>query len=928
MKKQFEKGFVLVAALGLTLVLTAVGAGALMNSESETKYSKHEVANDFALEAAKSGINNYFSRINSATFNQEIKAIGAFSQTGVASPSYGTLPSYYMNLSVDNKAEIPTDAFIAANAGNFLLYDITNTGLVAKTTWNPNPKVQQVAMWVETYDAGADLATFPYMKNGVSTKHHVTGKTDAKEGLSFVVYAIGAYGNDRKVVRERIAQGSGFVRDLAAVNNAPRYADNPSLCADAGKNEGASGDTSSESLTSSGTTSYGSGTTYGKGLIIDSTQSFYTRAIKSNNAVIFPLATTDPLFDYDNATSSIVTGNMEPSVVYDEGKVNKINYPNVTGSPIANNYNNTVESDLFGTSNYIDYFASSVDNLFYLDAYREAANRMAGYPDGEVLNGYTVNVDSNGMGNASTLKTDNNDHARMGTLSWEDFSYNISNQIPMYGIVRVLVPTRLESTSEQESHTHSICGNTHADRYVPIISYDSNHDGSSSDNGIGDSLADSNGGTGKIIVYGSLFFDFFFDKNENQQYDMSDDFILSDKQAMTTDLKIELPVLVNPVAGGFTPQTTGLTTDYTAVGFYQDGSPSNDLITDAAIANNGMINTIAELVGVSESMSTSFYNSGGFQFVDYNSLLSNTSSLYNKADMFAMLDYYHQTRAYSSKANYSHVTLSNIATNKANFYIDSKSDTAKDTASAADVFHAFMPTGYVHGWKRAFDVTGLSSTDWNDNLIAMDSPFSASKASIFLLPKVGGKEYINSDFKDLPAIMQSAGILDLEGELNVSGIVYNSGSISLGEKANNNPWTANPSYYLDGWLASKIADCNANKTGSNLVDCIADANKDYNKKISRINNNINDIVDACVGKPASEQVSVGGNNYYCGSIAQSSTVSGQYISGATISGFGTFFEKSSDGKYIIISYDDVSTDNIPVGHDSMILRRTHWQEVK
>ena len=954
-----QKGFVLVGVLGTMAILALVGTTMMESSKQHTKGSFASVSSNLALEAAKSGVAKLFVRYNDPATADELKAIGEFSGTGGVSTAYGgAVPSYYTDLAVDSSSDIPSDAWISANIGSFLVYDVTSSGLIQKNTWSSKPTAQQVAVWVETYDAGDDLYEYPYSTNNVTNAYHVTSAVNAKHGLSFVAFAIGSHAGEKKVVRERVAVGSGVLNDLSLVNNAPKFASNAALCggiADEDSDESHS-DEDRDSERHSESHNHAGDVTSFANLFMDATQTHGSIAIKSNNGIIFAIEEADVDFDYSNAASSLVAGNMNPWIVYDEGKIDDTKYPNVLTGQYTTNFATTTKSNLFGTPEYLNYFDNTTANLFYLDAYREAANRISNF-DGEEIGGFSVSTAS-ALGNHVALATANAGHARTGTMSWEDFAYNAENSVPMYGIVRVLIPTREEDSDEDSSHDHDICGDNDATRFIPSISYDSNGDGDHGDSGEGDEgdsdadghhkgsdTIENNGNDGKVIVYGALVMDYFFDDDEDGEFDAgdADEFVLDESQAMTVNLKLDIPFLINPVFDGFTPQTTGVTTNYTAIGLYQNGAPSDDRATDVNASMDAFPDTGADMARVSEFVATEIHDGTSMSFVKFKDFLQQSG--YNKNKMIEMLNYYHLTRAYASKAAYSHIRIADIDTNAASFYIDTESDTVDASVSMADLYHVFMPSGYVHGWKRGIDELGLTATQWNTLLIDDGSPYAAIESIIFNINNDGTNDVIDSEFADMPALMMSAGILNLGGGFNISGVIYNPGMLIFRSNGEGAAGDVEPNAdFLDNTiLPDLIQQCNDEFSGDadNLADCLDDAADEIADLKEKIIDDPEKYADKCADgdekdidfKTDGERMEVKDVSY-CDMIQEpttSTSSNASYLSGATVSGFGTFFHNVSGGGSndgFILSFDDVSTDSLPVAHDDSIVRRTHWEEVK
>jgi len=441
-----------------------------------------------------------------------------------------------------------------------------------------------------------------------------------------------------------------------------------------------------------------------------------------------------------------------------------------------------VAQNLQGTSKEMKHFSSPDAQLFNLDAYREAANRIAGFVD-ETIAGTLVSTGGASLGNYTTLV--NGANHRMGTLQWPEVAYNITNQIPMYGLVRIMIP--MNSPSSQS------CGTTTIQKF---------------------NISNDPMPAGRLIVYGGALFDFFWDKNGNNLYEpnlagVNKERLLTPTESLiSSKFNVDTHIAFNPVMDGMTPKTTGLTMDSVGVpgileiNSYPIGSPTWDLTTDALPGSDGAMDIMDNIWNVAHNWSTAVYGAGAYQFINFTS-----APWALTANQKQMLDYYIRTTSNASKAVWSDKTVGNIESNYATFKIQTKADT-KNSKSSADLFHSFLPSGYIHGWKRAMAVTGLgaapsagTSTDnesiWSEDLLPVASQFHAKRHKYFFLTRkyASGNVYIDENFSDIPAEMYAGGLVDMHQHSNTSGVLYTPDQLELELKSGP---VANARQYING----------------------------------------------------------------------------------------------------------------------------------
>ncbi|RMI27631.1 MAG: hypothetical protein D6681_00300, partial [Calditrichaeota bacterium] len=335
--------------------------------------------------------------------------------------------------------------------------------------------------------------------------------------------ALGRSGNAKRLVRQYMSTVTRNIQAFGAMMNAPKYKTLTGRCTD---------DPYAGSLWGS-YLSPGSVHTH----MIDSTQAPGGVAMASNNSIHIASGAKP----YPNNTGTSLQG-IDPWVVYDPGKVNQADYPKIAGSDMSALAGTVVKDNLFGTNDQMNFFKDAYSQLFNLDAYREAANRIAGFRD-ETINGYLVHTGGISKGNYASLKAANAGHARMGTLQMADWVYNIQNQKPMYGLVRILIPMVFDAYSSATG-----CTNERKFKFTKFP---------------GDALP-----AGRLIVYGGALFDFFWDKDNDGVYEpdlsgANKERLLTPTEALISKkLNVDTHIAFNPVMDGMTPRSgTGVTMD-------------------------------------------------------------------------------------------------------------------------------------------------------------------------------------------------------------------------------------------------------------------------------------------------------------------------------------------------------------------------------
>ena len=795
-----ERGFVLITVIVLLAILTIAATTSMFKTNVQSKVAAGSEDTERAFAAMMGGLSNTFAywQYDTVSGQKEFASLvdwihtGSWSDTSTnPATAHSTAPSIYVG---DTKAYAQqlfdsanglgadlaaVDNWVRTTAG-VRVYKYTGGGIAADTQSNwGKGKDPQVAIWVTSFDAMSSDNAFPYVPAKAKL---VTGTGNACSACSLVTYALGASGSVRRLSREGMSASSNLIRTYGAMVNAPKYND---------KNDWCDNGTAASTKSTPATTVSGGGVSNTH--VIDATQAPGGVAIASNSAANFPKGSKG----FRGASSSSVAGlNITPWVAFDPGKIVQAGYPKIEAGDMNAYQAKVLSGDRFGTANYIDYFDSANSQLFQIDAYREAANRISGL-DGETIGTYKVTTGGATLGKAAALKSANKDatgntYGRTGTLQWSEARYNIENGIPMYGLVRVMIPSALETGKDI-----SCPGGYKVTGYNPSFKFPS----SSTTKG-----SEVTSGTGrKLIVYGALLIDFFYDKDNNEIYDPASEKLLTVQEALTAYMKISVPIMVNPAMDGLGLRSGSTDTDYNEISSYPNGAPSWDQTTDKLGAGDGAMDLMWDIKNVATYWSSMVHDGAStYKFTNFRAWINRkndgtTAWLSTEKDkMYNLLDYYYRTSAgaadstkveyYPSNSDAVNYGIAKIEAAPTSFYIDSPADLKDKAPSAADIFHVFLPSGYVHGWKRAFAETGLgdisgSGTIWSEKLLGTSSPYYNSRSRYFNVKRIGTKVYIDKDFADMPAEMYAGGVFDMHEQSNISGLVYTPGPLELEQKS-------------------------------------------------------------------------------------------------------------------------------------------------
>jgi len=235
-KEVDERGFVMVAVIVLLAILTIFAAGALFKSNIQVKVSASSVESEQALAAANAGLNQtyiYWKYDQPVGGKAELTAVSnaiidpanttpiykpLLVATSLAMPSSGNAskPDANSLAALMGSTSISTaiadiDNYLRSGNG-IRIYDITSAGVTVanNSTW-AKVKHPQVAVWATSFGAQSEPA-YPYQ----------TPNNAACSDCDIVVYALGASGNARSLVREHLAsiQSTFSSSGLGSINNA------------------------------------------------------------------------------------------------------------------------------------------------------------------------------------------------------------------------------------------------------------------------------------------------------------------------------------------------------------------------------------------------------------------------------------------------------------------------------------------------------------------------------------------------------------------------------------------------------------------------------------------------------------------------------------------------------------------------------------
>ncbi len=1001
-----ERGFVLVTSLILIGVITVLGAVGTYKAIIETKVSKYAGDSARAQAVAAAGLNQMFWYwVQSGITNPSCDPGTGIPEPGcaerVAIMNYvlgntNTLPSSApfvaglhaeslagLNSSpaVTNAGAADVDAFIRASS-NVRVYGFTKTAgavtgvtTLANNAWATGTQ-PQVAVWATSYDRmdPGNGQEYPYGE----AKAECTGSN-----CMLVVYALGRDGESRTLMREFQARASLQLTGVSAMTNAANYGDWNEMCQETDP-----------------PTVYGNVKAWTdpppNNSVIEVTQAPYLRdihnpssnpsgtAIQSNTDIggggkgfrKGTSSTTGVSFEF---TPLLLYSGHGPAAADNEARARLASAAQDNADPYSNLPDpklphNLVQAPLLNTPDQLSYFPNGVSQLFELDAYRWAAEQFTCQHNANgVISGTAVSGRYCGKVEALRQAVDALWFFQYGIHAWApvsgrmtlaEFEYNVNYGIPMFGMVRVMLPTVGNGTNFSCTVNGStVTGQMH-DFTHGTLTTDKNggtgfYDGYASPG----FQVDADGtldGTARLVLYGSLMFDFFEDGNSNDVFDpASGERLLTPLEETNAYMKFEMPILINPslprdAAGGSTgllqfPTAhagSGLIPTGNAASFVNMAAPdgsgyfpaSEGLIpmTDSDTRQHGLTGTMRLMTNAAGDGLVDLANSlaGGFSAAP-----GNSSAMFSNEN--SALEYYHRLfAAVASPTDDNAWPVSAFpASFTGSFAIGREDSTAGN--NDGDRMHLLFPSGYMHGWKVALAALDLSAADWNSLLtdIYTDANGLWSKHQT-------AKDYGNANYPSgspfnptLDAGFNKAG--DLEQNQNDYFLV---GLDAPG-------WIANHDYYMGDMIkvvtgtppntvtyfyqaqvdgtsgASAPAWDGSPVTGDGTVDwgpvttgypMLSSAWRDIPAEMyvgglldMHAHSNINGIV--YTPGPLEWEP---GNSSYAGDSNHYS-----YINGAIITGFGGYLKnKKPDGRYVLV-YAIEAVDNINTSNTQVVMQR-------
>ncbi|MDX8402340.1 MAG: hypothetical protein R8K47_06900, partial [Mariprofundaceae bacterium] len=567
-----------------------------------------------------------------------------------------------------------------------------------------------------------------------------------------MVYALGRHGQTRRLIREVQGVISNLLEGVSAMTNAPSYGSFKEMCSEASPKS---------------TTADNGGTAFKSTLdntVIEVTQAPYLRDLNnpsSNPSGTAILSNTrvgqgGKAFRNGTSTQMGLTFDQDPRILYAghgpaaadnqargdlAGQTPKDNAAPYDNLPPGELPHNLVKAPVLNTADELTYFPNGNSQLFELNAYRWAAEQ------------FTCQVPSDPADSRNGRFCDNAERLRQavdaiwfanygvhawapisGRLTLAEFEYNVNYGIPMFGIIRVMLPTAptggsFSCTVDGAPVSGNFYNFTNATLTTNASGGPGPYDGYSAPGGF---QPDSDGtldGTARLVVYGSLMFDFFDDANGNDVFDpASGERLLTPLESTDAYMKFEMPILINPVlprdpTGG----SSGLIQfpSAHAGGLIQSGSSGNP-VNLAAPDGSGWYPGQEGLIPMTDSTSRQLGLTGTMR------LMTNAGSdglvdLANKANagfppgnavaMFAaesaMLNYYYEI--YKAVAPQGDAVAWPVAAFPAGitsaFCIGQEDCAAGD--NHGDRLHLLFPSGYMHGWKVALAALDLTADDWN-----------------------------------------------------------------------------------------------------------------------------------------------------------------------------------------------------------------------
>jgi len=925
-KSPSEEGFILISVIIILAILTIIGTVLLMKSKVQTQVSATSVVAGQALAAASAGLAE-----NYAYWAYDSPAGAAEKDAVVAAASAGTAVSGIYSQAASGTTAIPTDAAIQGSLTGYRVYNVTAAGMagVPNAQW-ATVNTPQVAVWATRFNKQAPPA-YPYISSPLA---------GACSDCNVAVYSLGRSGipggNDsRKMLREIQLSATSQLEGVSAMTNAPAYATWQDACDGAhhaipvgGKDK--KGDTPTPVTTPSYATI---------DWLIEATQAEYVLK-KSPSGVAFASNTStgpgEKSFRKGKSTTTVATMDSDPMIVYSGHGATSGARANLlsttldgTGANLPDpNLPSLLVSQPLLASTPLDYFDPADPNkqLFNLDAYRWAAEQFT--CNGAASGAFCAKAEALRLA-VDALPSYVATAPVSGRLSLAEFEYNVAKGIPMFGMVRVMYPVYYQASL-------GTCANYKGGTEA-VLAYDTAtpttglyvggaYDGSAT-------KLDGDGKLGpkaKLIVYGSILYDFFTDMDGNGFFDPSVS-VASGTKPVYPDgkpSKTALPVtvyehLVTPFEAVDARMELELM-DTVNPGLHNAAAPTN--FPTANAAGTITIGSSAKPVNLASPTSGWFPNSEGMLPVSANQIMGEmdlmkivggangkaqlnvladkmkvaggltgaaktyANTLFTNAAMHARLDYYYQLmHETAKKSDANSWPMDDFpATMNDSFCIGSEDCTTSNTATMTnndgDKFHLLAPSGYMHGWKVALAALDMKAADWNALLtgtVGLAATHSAGNAGY-------GYDWNDVTYpKGSPFNMKAvAGVTIDVGASRTAELTLDQGRYFYVDGSD-------PSGY--GLMTSAWKDIPAQMYAGGLVD------------IHHVTN-----ISGVTYTPGPLEWETGNNSLTLPPTG--------YFNGAIITGFGAFMENKGKASAVLV-YDNQSVDNLSVNTTTIVMRR-------
>ena len=532
--QQSEKGYILVTVVVLLGMLGMIGVTAAWKASVENKVSGLSGKSSQALQAANAGIQKQFyewtmdAAVGTADGDRSelVALVGHVADNtnpigaGALIYNQGLVATGLEDLEARMGGDI--DAYIQG-AGNVRVFNLTAGGIqqVANAQWG-TPSVPQVAVWATSFAKTDSPEDFPYKTVNAAAKC---------DKCALVLYALGSHQGVQRLVRQKVSTIDNKLYGVAAMTNATAGGSYADIC------DGGAGDAT---LATGSFNRIWDPTVTGPGgngsAVIEVTQATYELVnAPSGNALISNTDLGDGKKGFRKDVSSITGALFEstPLLVYSgHGTASgvKVDYADMkhdtVGTDLPPNLlpKALVAAPLMGTDAEIKFFTEPSAQLFSMPTYRWAAEQFtcqtlswppAPNPGQDGVNGNGIYCSKGEALRVSLALMGYTPRAPVtGRLTLADFQYNIANNIPMFGMVRVMFPAEPSGKVGACGPLHIIeqpqANNGNADfNKLLSMSGDGVYDG-----GVANVILDNDGDLGptaRLIVYGSLLVDYFAD---------------------------------------------------------------------------------------------------------------------------------------------------------------------------------------------------------------------------------------------------------------------------------------------------------------------------------------------------------------------------------------------------------------------------------